>query len=72
MLFLTEDFYDSALIGTATKFDTVVAAYDIELLTQVLMNQGMSELEALEYMDYNILRAYMGNNTPIYIRFVKY
>jgi hypothetical protein len=69
------DGFDSALIGIstvwqrqpqggATQVDTLI--YNGDLLVKVLVEQsGLSSDEAMEYIDYNILGAYVGENTPI-------
>jgi len=62
--------YDKAIIGRAnvwqsnTKVETLI--YNGNILMQILQNSdGMTEEEALEYIDFNIECAYMGPSTPI-------
>jgi hypothetical protein len=41
--------------------------YDVARIVQVLVNdQGMSEDEAYEHMEFNIIGAYVGEMTPIW------
>ena len=40
--------------------------YDYEKMIEVLM-QDMTQDEAMEYFDFNILGAYVGEYTPIYL-----
>ena len=57
--------YDTALIGV-THDDRAV--YDYDLMVEWLMKEeGFTEEEALEWIDYNTLRAlpYMGSDGPI-------
>ena len=63
-VYLTEQFYDKAAIGYS---DTGCVIYDYDLLVEALMNEGMSDIDAIEWVDYNILRAtpYYGNKAPI-------
>lgn len=63
-VYLTEQFYDKAAIGYS---DTGCVIYDYDLLVEALMNEGMSDIDAIEWVDYNILRAtpYYGDKAPI-------
>ena len=60
---------DDALIGSASvwqqnhRVETYI--YDGQKLVEVFMNQGMTEPEALEWIEFNIEGAYMGLATPI-------
>jgi len=52
--------------GGATRL--VVAVYDIDKCIEVLMRDGMSHEEADEFFVFNTLGAYVGPQTPIFIR----
>ena len=59
------DFYDDALVGITDDGRTV---YDFDLLVECLMDHdGMGEEEAIEFVEYNILRSlpYLGRKAPI-------
>ena len=63
--FLTNYSYDTALIGVTTDDRAV---YDFDLMVQWLMDEeGFTEEEALEWIEYNTNRAlpYMGADGPI-------
>ena len=63
--FLTNYSYDTALIGVTTDDRAV---YDFDLMVQWLMDEeGCTEEEALEWIEYNTNRAlpYMGADGPI-------
>ena len=78
------DGFDSAIIGMAERINLgPVVAYDEEKIIDILISQmeiedteGMTEEEiqsekeimAIEYFEYNIKGAWMGENTPIFIR----
>jgi len=66
---LFADGFDDAILGLAERcgMDTVVA-YDTDKVIEMLMSQGMDDTEAREYFDYNIVGAYVGEKTPIFIR----
>jgi hypothetical protein len=67
---LGADGFEDALIGYGTQFNTDLAIYDYEDCVRILMKRdGMSDEEAREYMEYNVCGAYMGNNTPVFLRY---
>lgn len=55
---------DDAIIGITPNGEAV---YSIEKLWDVFMVQGMNHEEAVEWVDFNILCAYVGDFTPIHI-----
>ncbi len=66
---LTADGFESALVG-CTYGPDVVAVYDINKMIEVLVEEGMDSDEAIEFLDYNVVSAYVGEKTPKYINFV--
>jgi hypothetical protein len=77
------DDFDEAIIGMAGRMSMEpVVAYDIDKIIDILMNQFESsniEIEdedfdqkiyemAYEYFEYNILNAWLGEHTPIFIK----
>jgi len=57
---------DSALIGYGSRINLEpVAIYSYRLLIQAIMDEGTSEEEAAEYVDYNIVNLWAGERTPI-------
>jgi len=66
---LTADGFDDALVG-CTYGSNVVAVYDINKMVEVLICEGMDYDDAVEFLDYNVVSAYMGDKTPLYINFV--
>jgi hypothetical protein len=63
---LQADGFDDAIIGIEPLSGKVI--YDIDKMVIVLNREGLSSEEAIEYLDYNVLNAYVGENTPIYIQ----
>jgi len=66
---LTADGFDDALVG-CTYGANVVAVYDINKMIEVLIAEGMEYDDAVEFIEYNIVGAYMGEKTPQYVNFV--
>lgn len=62
---LLADGLENALVGYSTKG---YAIYSVSKIIQILMERdSMSREEAIEFFDFNIDGAYMGEYTPIYI-----
>jgi len=64
------DGFDGAIIGMAERINLgPVVAYDVDKMLNIMVERdGMTYEEAIEYFDYNILGAWMGENTPVYIQ----
>jgi hypothetical protein len=70
---LFADGFDEALIGyIELAGGHNVALYNRDKCIQILMDdQDMSDEEAIEYFDYNVVGAYMGPNTPAFATLVE-
>lgn len=63
------DGFDDAIVGTDTHGKLV---YDVNKMIEVLVSRdGMSEDEAMEYLDFNVLCAYVGELTPVHVYIYK-
>jgi hypothetical protein len=68
LLFMSEVEFDEAIIGVAERIGMeAVVAYDTDKIIEIL-SRDMTEEEAVEYFDFNIIGAYVGERTPIYIK----
>lgn len=66
-LFMSEPDYDEAIIGVVEKAGgESVIAYDTQIILSIL-ERSMPIEDAQEFFEYNILGAYMGDRTPVYI-----
>jgi hypothetical protein len=64
---LFADGFDDAIIGVAERSGMEpVVAYDVNKIIEILA-RDMSEDEAVEYFEFNILGAYMGERTPVFV-----
>ena len=63
------DGFDNAIIGTAERHNMeTVIAYDLTKMVQILVaRDDMSVEEAHEYLQFNVIGAYIGEYTPIII-----
>jgi hypothetical protein len=64
--FLKVDGFDLAVVGYEILSNRLV--YDYNKMAEILMEEGMTDEEAVEYLDYNVLMGYVGEQTPIYIQ----
>ena len=67
---LKADGFDKAFLGVACRFGMdEVFAYDYDKVLKILIERdGMSPDEALEFFHYNIIGAWMGDTTPLFIK----
>lgn len=63
------DGFNDAIIGLAERINLgPVVAYDVDKMLDIMVERdGMTYEDAVEYFDYNILGAWMGENTPVYV-----
>lgn len=65
--------FESALVGIGQRFSYQVAIYDREACIKHLMSLqdpgNISIAEAEEYFEFNVVGAYVGDNTPVFVDF---
>jgi hypothetical protein len=58
--------YDSCIIGATYDGEKII--YDaVKIIEALIEEDEMTEDDATEYFEFNILGAYLGENTPIYV-----
>ena len=66
LLFLSEDYFDKAIVGV-TNEDRVV--YDMDQMIELSCQENDWEVhEAIEYLEFNTWGAHVGELTPVYIQ----
>lgn len=67
---LLADGFEDAIIGVIyPPGGESVIAYDTYKCIQILIDRdGMSEEEALEYFQFNVAGAYVGERTPVFVQ----
>ena len=67
---LLADGLEDAFLGIAMRFGQTgpISAYDYEKCLEILMKDGMTRDEAIEYFEFNIIGAWVGDGTPIFIQ----
>jgi hypothetical protein len=58
------DNFDDAVVGI--EVNTLRLVYSIDKMIAIL-TEDMSYEDAIEYLDFNVFSAYVGERTPIYI-----
>jgi hypothetical protein len=62
------DGFDDAIIGMECSGDVPRVVYSIQLMVHVLCERdGMTEDDAIDFINYNVVGAYVGEGTPIYV-----
>ena len=64
------DGFDDAFMGVGMSFSQdKMAVYDYDKVIEILVNEDeMTYDEAVEYFDFNIIGAYIGKETPVFIK----
>jgi hypothetical protein len=61
--------FEAALIGVGHQFNTQLAVYDWDKCVDILQERDHMEYdEAIEFMDFNVLGAWVGRHTPVFVR----
>jgi len=64
------DGFDEAIIGYVEIFSKTIALYDKQKCIQILMERdNMTEEEAIDFFNYNIVGSYVGEHTPAFATF---
>ena len=61
---LTADGFDDAIIGFCENTYRVI--YSMHKCIEILMAEGMTEEDAMDYFSFNMSGAYVGEKTPIW------
>jgi len=62
------DGFEKAVIGFQWEGDIPRVVYDKKIMLDILTeNEDMTIEDAVEYLEYNVYCAYVGEGTPIYI-----
>jgi len=66
LLMEPREYYDKCIVGMT--YDGSKVIYDTHLVLQSLMeDQGMTNEEAVDWFEYNMLGSYLGDGTPIFM-----
>ena len=64
------DDLDHAFLGLMMRFNVLdpIACYDYDRVIQGYMADGMTEEEAVEFFEFNVIGAWVGERTPCFLR----
>jgi len=63
------DGFDEAIVGVAERFGMPpVAAYDYDKYIELIVKGGCSREAAVEYFEFNVIGAWMGESTPVFVQ----
>ena len=65
---LLADGLESAFMGIGRQFTHPVAIYSYKKTLKCLKGMGMTKEDAIEYFDYNIAGAFVGDQTPVFLQ----
>jgi hypothetical protein len=62
------DGFNGAILYIGRRFNDEVVVYDYDQCVEILVKRdGMSHDDAIEWMEYNVLGSYLGEQTPIFV-----
>tara|TARA_Y100001938_G_C8059588_1_gene416394 strand:+ start:1085 stop:1342 length:258 start_codon:yes stop_codon:yes gene_type:complete len=63
------DGFDDAILGMCVQFGSEpVVAYDFNKCVEIVMERdGMEREEAIDFINFNVVGAYVGLSTPVFI-----
>ena len=65
---LFADGFDVAIIGVAGGFDSGRVVYDYDKMGEACIQEaGMTYEDSVEWIEFNTMNAYVGEQTPIYV-----
>jgi hypothetical protein len=68
LLVMDPDYLDAAILGVVTRIGLEAVCYDENKVIRLLMtHDGMTEEEAIEYMEFNMKGAWVGETTPVFL-----
>jgi hypothetical protein len=67
---LIADGLDHAFVGLMMRFNVLepIACYDYDRVIEGYIEEGMTEEEAIEFFEFNVIGAWVGERTPCYLR----
>lgn len=64
------DGLEAAFLGLMMRFNVLdpIACYDYDKVIAIFVAEGMTEEDAIEHFEYNVIGAWVGDRTPCFIR----
>lgn len=61
------DGFDAAILGVVERIGLQTVCYDLNKVISILMEQGMDEQDAWDWYQFNMLGAWVGEATPVFL-----
>ena len=61
------DGFDAAILGVVERIGLQTVCYDLKKVIAILMEQGMDEQDAWDWYQFNMLGAWVGEATPVFL-----
>lgn len=61
------DGFDDAILGVVERIGLQTVCYDLKKVIAILMKQGMDEQDAWDWYQFNMLGAWVGEATPVFL-----
>lgn len=68
LMVMDPEYFDEAILGVVIRPNMQAVCYDSAKVVEILMKQdGMTEDEAIEHMEFNMMGAWVGETTPMFL-----
>lgn len=68
LLVMDPEYLDAAILGVVTRIGFEAVCYDENKVLRLLMTHDkMTEEEAMEYIEFNMKGAWVGETTPVFL-----
>jgi hypothetical protein len=64
---LRMDGFDDAILGVVERIGLQTVCYDLNKVIKILMKQGMDEQDAWDWYQFNMIGAWVGEATPVFL-----
>jgi hypothetical protein len=61
------DGFDDAILGVVERIGLQTVCYDLNKVIAILMEQGMDEQDAWDWYQFNMVGAWVGEATPVFL-----
>ena len=61
------DGFDDAILGVVERIGLQTVCYDLKKVISILMEKGMDEQDAWDWYQFNMLGAWVGEATPVFL-----
>ena len=61
------DGFDDAILGVVERIGLQTVCYDLNKVIAILMEQGMDEQDAWDWSQFNMVGAWVGEATPVFL-----